>query len=29
LLRENKVLKGHEVPFEVLLVEHERVRIAN
>ena len=29
LLRENKVLKGHEVPFEVLLVEHERARIAN
>jgi hypothetical protein len=29
LLRENKVLKGHEVAFEVLLVEHERARIAN
>jgi hypothetical protein len=29
LLRENKAQKGHEVPFEVLLVEHERARLAN
>jgi hypothetical protein len=29
LLRENKTQKGNEVPFEVLLVEHERARIAN
>jgi hypothetical protein len=29
LLRENKSEKGHEVPFEVLLVEHERTRIAS
>ncbi len=29
LLRENKSEKGFEVPFEVLLVEHERARIAS
>ena len=29
LFRANKVQKGNEVPFEVLLVEHERARIAN
>jgi len=28
LFRERKAQDGHEVPFEVLLVEHERARIA-
>jgi len=29
VLRENKAKDGYEVPFEVLLVEHERAHIAS
>ena len=29
VLRENKARDGYEVPFEVLLVEHERAHIAS